>query len=156
MAAGVLVVIALTGCSTMMWSVVGLRVDDDRLVATVLTCDNVTSDQRELSRVGGQFFLIPRPTWGFEATDHAEIDLGTVDSFIADIDPVDRMMISDRASQGAGGFVHFWVDDVTSLKEDEVLAFDQELGEMAVMDEAGLREQREYLCALVSWTDVLP
>ncbi len=106
--------------------------------------------------MGGQFFLIPRPTWDFEATDHAEIDLDTVDSFIADIDLVDRMMISDRASRGAGGFVHFWVDDVTSLKEDEVLAFDQELGEMAVMDEAGLREQREYLCALVSWTDVLP
>ena len=141
-----LVLAALASCSVPLSSVIGLSVEGDRVVATVLSCDGVTSDRIELVERGPQPFRLPRPSWDFSPANVAVVDLGDRDAFLALLDPDRRMGLDNRASWGAGGFVNFDLDDIASIDDGEVLSYDSTLGGTTKMDADGLRAQRDALC----------
>jgi hypothetical protein len=115
-----LVALALSGCSVGIVGETGLTVEDGRVIGLVRICDDYTATELHLTPREGQFFLIPHPTWVFEATSDARIDLGSIEEFLGLIGGRE-MRLNATNSGGSAGVARFDDEAVLDLEEGEVI-----------------------------------
>ena len=116
-------VLALGGCSVIASGEAALTIDDGRVIAIVEMCEDAdanTVDEVHLLPSDGQLFFLPRPSWSFDATTSARVDLGSVDEFVDHFD--DRQMKLEPSTGSAYvGPVYLDEETVGALKTGELL-----------------------------------
>lgn len=114
--------LALSACSVTQTGVTGIARVDDRVVAMVRTCEGTTAHKIDMIPAGGQFVLLPHPSWDFEPGSSVVVDLGAADAFVEGIG--DREMRLDTSlSGGFGSGPRFTADDLSALDDGEILTY---------------------------------
>lgn len=139
--------LALTGCSQPITGVTGIAVSHGHVQGLVAVCPDETADELHMIPAGGQFFLIPHPTWTFQATQSGTVDLGSTEHFLAQVGDSEQSLQPTVSSFGVGGYLRFRSSDVRSLTDGQILASTATTRHNIVVDDLGFQKLLSTLCS---------
>ena len=139
--------LTVSGCSVPISGVMGLSLDDERVVATVRMCEGVTTDYIWTRAPSSNPFRGDGPTWRFSPIESGTVDLGPVSVFSELMEDSESIDLLTSASDAAGAYLHLEPSDLEqlALSEGQILAWNSN-GELALMDVLDLERQRDELC----------
>lgn len=118
---GMCALLFLSGCSVPIVGQAGITVEDGQVFGVVKMCrTDETVHSLELTPDPGEWFFIPRPTWDFDETSDARVDLGSINDFVDLIDDRD-VMISPKTNGSIVGSVYFDEDTIVGLRDGEIV-----------------------------------
>ena len=94
---------------------------------------------------GGQFFLIPHPSWSFEDSSDVTTDLGSLSDFLALVGDKEQGFQAS-VSDGVGGYVRFSAADIEDLEAGMILASTRTSADNVVVDADGFGELLADVC----------
>jgi len=140
--------LTVSGCSVPIAGVMGLSVEDDRVVATVRMCEGATSDRLELRDSRIALFGLGRPTWQFDAMESGEVDLGDVEVFLAEFGDESSLSFNASSTIGVGPYLTFTTAELEAISSGGMLVNDVSSNRVIVADTTALDEQRDRLCEI--------
>ena len=140
------VALGLVGCSVSIAGVTGLTVSGGHVHALVRMCPGTTADEVHMIPTAGQFVLIPHPSWQFDKTESASVDLGKTSEFLRLVGH-DEQGFQSSSPNGAGGYLRFKKSDVESLQPGQILASVSTSADSTVVDADGFSALAKELCA---------
>lgn len=118
-AAAVVLAFTLTACSVPLTGLMGVRVSDGRVIADIAMCEPHTASRIDMVREGDDP-SDEHPSWDFDSTGSAAIDLGSVDDFV---DSMNDQTVELEAAVSEGWVVapQFEPAEIESLGPDQIL-----------------------------------
>lgn len=140
--------LSLSGCSAVVSGVVGISVENDRVIALVAMCPDYSSNTVTISpwgrSSGGE-----TKNWAFEDSDRASVDLGTISELQALLGDK-TMMVSSNSSgfPGAvGGFVLLESSQLDRLATGTILVGTESPENAEEVDSQGFDQAYDDWCA---------
>jgi hypothetical protein len=147
----------LSGCSVIPGGIVGLTVEDDRVIALVAMCPGYTTTKVELTAWEPRFSNSDdeRVTWDLDETERATVDLGSVPDFreLADDRTVFVNSNTSASPFGVGGSVILDPDELDQLVDDTILVSSDDREHFATVDAAGFEAALADQCAKFTDSD---
>jgi hypothetical protein len=140
--------LALSGCSQITVGVTGVTIAKGDVYAVVGMCPNVTANEVHMIPPGGQFVLIPHPSWHFNSSESASIDLGTETHFLKLVGDKTQGL-QTTASENAGGYLRFSSADIADLRSGQILVNTPTYDDVQTVDAKGFRTLVATLCSHV-------
>ena len=127
--------LALSGCSVIQAGEAALTIDDGRVIGIVEMCpDTDTVDEVHLLPSEGQLFFLPRPSWSFDATTSARVDLGSIDEFLDRFDGREMKLEPSTGSSYVSP-IYLTEDAVAELAPGDILVPDADDAVVVTVDE---------------------